>query len=45
MKKFEKTEERLKEAATDYEVNNFRIHGSDIEKIVSLILCLLVGGL
>ena len=35
-----KIEERLKEAATNYEVNKFRIHGSDIEKIVSLILCL-----
>ena len=35
-----KVEERLKEAATNYETNKFRIHNSDIEKIVSLILCL-----
>ena len=35
-----KIEERLKEAATNYETNKFRLHNSDIEKIVSLILCL-----
>ena len=35
-----KIEERLKETATDYEVNKFRLHGSDIEKIVSLVLSL-----
>jgi hypothetical protein len=39
-KELQRLEERFREAATDYEVAKFKLHGSEIEKIVSLILSL-----